>query len=178
MLKYRIVSSIVILLFYINNIALAKVEAPRNVILGSNPIHLPELEFIDSDGNKRKFEEFEGNVLLVHFWATWCGQCVSEMVDLNRLQKEFKKLPFKVITISEDFKGIKIVQQFFEHHGINNLDIYLDQKTALFNEFKIIGLPTTIIFDHEYNQIMRFNGPVKWQSKKEELLKYINNVKP
>ena len=42
---------------------------------------------------------------LLVFWATWCGSCISELPSLENLAKDFRKLPFKIIALSQDYQG-------------------------------------------------------------------------
>jgi thiol-disulfide isomerase/thioredoxin len=65
-----------------------------------------EVNFYDSEGNKVFLDQFEGTTILLVFWATWCGTCVSELPSLDNLQKDFRKLPFKIISVYQSFNGI------------------------------------------------------------------------
>ena len=67
-----------------------------------------EVNFFDIQGNKVYLDQYEGTNILLVFWATWCGTCVSELPSLDNLQKDFRKLPFKIIAVSQDYQGIDI----------------------------------------------------------------------
>lgn len=133
--------------------------------------HKPELvaddiPIFDKDNNKHYFEEYEGKTLLVVFWATWCSSCVQEILDLDILQKDFRKLPFTVIAISEDYQGIEQIKKFYKDNDIRHLDIYHDYKNSLFKEFKVVGMPTSFIITPEGKNVGSFKGVVNWYDEK------------
>lgn len=121
-----------------------------------------DIPIYDTDDKKIFFDKFEGKTILVSFWATWCSPCVDEMPQLNVLSRDFRKLPFEIVTISQDFGGIKIVQDFFNKYEIDNLKIYHDKKNQLFRELEIAGLPTNLIIDSEGFIRVILEGSVNW----------------
>jgi thiol-disulfide isomerase/thioredoxin len=135
----------------------------------------PEIEFLDENQKKHLFEEFEDQVLLVHFWATWCDVCAKELPSLDRLQKDLRKQTFKIIAISEDFKGETTVKEFYKSQNIKNLAIYLDEKNKIFNALNIVGLPTSFIINKEGKIVVRITGVVDWQDEavREVIQKYL-----
>ncbi|MEE2930370.1 MAG: redoxin domain-containing protein, partial [Pseudomonadota bacterium] len=62
----------------------------------------PSAAFVDADGNNIRLQDFEGQTLLINFWATWCGPCEREMPSLAALQTARGDADFKVIAISVD----------------------------------------------------------------------------
>ncbi|MFV9875471.1 MAG: TlpA family protein disulfide reductase [Rickettsiales endosymbiont of Dermacentor nuttalli] len=142
------------------------------------PRSLPEISFFDENNKDHLLEEFDGQVVLLTFWATWCTSCLEEIQDLDMLQKDFKKKPLKVLAISEDFKGIEAVNDFYKLHEIKYLDKYIDQKSVLFSAFNVIGIPTSIIINHNNKEIARVIGAVNWNDPelRNLLNKYIQTV--
>jgi thiol-disulfide isomerase/thioredoxin len=65
-------------------------------------ISIPDFPFVDFDGRTRKLSDFRGQVLLLDFWATWCGPCVSEMQDLRKIYQAFHPRGFEIIGINGD----------------------------------------------------------------------------
>jgi thiol-disulfide isomerase/thioredoxin len=121
-----------------------------------------EVNFYDSEGNKVFLDQFEGTTILLVFWATWCGTCVSELPSLDNLQKDFRKLPFKIISVSQDFKGIEVAKKHFSAHGIRHLETFHDRKNKLFRELSVIGLPTAFLINAEGKNKIVFRGRIKW----------------
>lgn len=130
-----------------------------------------DIPIFDENGEKHYMEEYEGRALLVVFWATWCSPCVQEMLDLDVLQKDFRKLPFTILAISEDYQGIKTVQEFYKSNDIRHLSIYHDYKNALFKDFKVVGMPTSFIINADGKNVASFKGVVNWYD--EEVRKAI-----
>lgn len=116
----------------------------------------------DPYGNKVFLDQFEGETILLVFWATWCGNCVHDLTSLDNLQKDFKKLPFKVIALSEDFQDIEIVQNHFERLKIRHLKVYHDRQNQIFKAFDIVGLPTAYLINASGKLKLSFKGSVKW----------------
>lgn len=129
------------------------------------PLPTPrKLPFKDAEGKDVILKQFKGKVVLLNFWATWCTPCALEMPHLDAIQEEFddQDIPIKVVAVSEDFKGVDVIKQFFASNSIDSLDIYMDPKNTLFRTFEIVSLPTTILIDSEGQQVLQISGYVNW----------------
>lgn len=122
-----------------------------------------EVGFFDGDGNKVYLDQYEGTNILLVFWATWCGTCISELPALDNLQKDFRKLPFKVIAVSQDYKGIEAVKDYFFAHELRHLGVFHDHKNQLFRELSVISLPTAFFINADGKNKLVFRGRIKWQ---------------
>ena len=121
-----------------------------------------DVAFFDENGQKHFITEFDGKTLLLTFWATWCAACTKEMPDLDMLQKDFRKLPFAIIAVSQDFQGIPIIKKYFEKNEIRYLDIYHDYRNQLFNAYAVVGLPTSFLINQEGKIVLSFAGTIDW----------------
>lgn len=141
-----------------------------------------DIAIFDESENKVYLEQFEGNVVLIVFWATWCSHCIDEMVDLDILQKDFRKFSFKVLPISEDYSGVATVKSFYEKHDLRHLPILHDFNSQLFQAFSLSGLPTTFLVNEDGIIMAKFSGIVNWHDEivRSMLLSYIpgNNAMP
>jgi thiol-disulfide isomerase/thioredoxin len=144
------------------------------------PQALAEFEFTDGEGKLRNLEEFENKVILLNFWATWCTSCVVEMGELDNLQKFFRKKPFQVIGLSQDFKGAEQVKKFFTANKIVNLEIFHDPGNKIFRSLNIAGLPTAILINGEGKAVAELKGKVDYQSDevKALIMRYIKPLPP
>ena len=122
-----------------------------------------EVGFFDGDGNKVYLDQYEGTNILLVFWATWCGTCVSELPALDNLQKDFRKLPFKVIALSQDYKGAGVVKDHFFAHELRHLGVFHDHKNQLFRELFVVSLPTAFFINADGKNKLVFRGRIKWQ---------------
>lgn len=75
---------------------------------------------------EKRFAEGRDTVFVVNFWATWCGPCVKEIPNFDKLQISYSHLPLKVILISVDFKSKleKVVVPFVKRNQIKS-EVYL-----------------------------------------------------
>lgn len=121
-----------------------------------------DIPLYDIEGKKHYLEEYEGKAILLVFWATWCSPCVNEMVDLDLLQKDFRKLPFIILAVSEDYAGIEVVKKFYDVYDIRHLALLHDYKNSLFKAQGIAGLPTSILINGEGKAVGFFTGSVNW----------------
>lgn len=170
---FQLITMISLLLIRISTTA---AEVPSIKITEHEPQYVPdEVAIFDEENKKHFLEEYEGNTLLLVFWATWCSPCTAEMPDLDILQKDFRKLPFKVLTISEDYNGIDPVLTFFKTYDLRHLPKLHDYKNTLFKAFDVVGLPTSILINSEGMAVARFTGSINWYDEKvrDILLKYI-----
>ncbi len=130
------------------------------------PILFPEISFQDDLAADHLMEEFDGSVVLVSMWASWCNVCVNELPELDLLQKKFLKKPIKILALSEDFKGMEKVTEFYKQYNIKYLDAYLDPKNAIFNQLGVVSLPTSFLVNSSGYIIAKITGEVDWGDEK------------
>lgn len=128
------------------------------------PVPAPLEVFRDLDGGRVRLADFEGGVVLVNFWATWCAPCIKEMPALDRLQALLRPEGLTVIAVSIDRGGKEVVEPFARKLGLENLALYLDPKSALARAFGIAGLPTTFLVDAESRVVRGLAGAAEWDS--------------
>lgn len=87
----------------------------------------PEFELPGLDGNAHHVSQWDGKVVLLNFWATWCAPCREEMPMLNRMQAEYGERGFQVVGIALDSPAS--VQSFAEKLGID-YPILIDNATG------------------------------------------------
>ena len=121
-----------------------------------------DIPLFDIEGNKHFLEEYEGKAVLLVFWATWCAPCINEMVDLDLLQKDYRKLSFVILPVSEDYAGIEIAKKFYDGYDLRHLALLHDYKNTLFKELRIAGMPTSILINAEGQAVGMFTGSVNW----------------
>jgi thiol-disulfide isomerase/thioredoxin len=127
------------------------------------PLPAPALQFTTRDGAEKQLADFKGKLVLVNLWATWCGPCVEEMPALDRLQAQLGG-KLTILAISEDRQGEAVVAPFLDKHGIKDLAIYLDPKTAATNAFGAEGLPTSYLIAADGTIIGKEEGGAAWDA--------------
>ncbi len=105
------------------------------------------------DGKKiYKLSAFEGNVVLLNMWASWCGGCKKEMPEFFKLQKEYDK-GFKIVTVSVDkdpVKSQKFLRSVEKELGYKTPFYTLyDPKKGLPKAYGAMGMPSSYLIDKE-----------------------------
>jgi peroxiredoxin len=108
---------------------------------------MPDFELPDSSGKTVKLSgALQGKKLvLINFWATWCGPCRVEMPSFEKLYNEQKNNGFTILAIAEDKERAK-VDQYLQGKPVS-FPVLLDPNNALATQLKIQSFPTTVLLD-------------------------------
>lgn len=126
----------------------------------------PTTPFTDASGKTVTLADFEGQVVVMNLWATWCGPCKVEMPTLARLQAAYAAQPVAVVPVSVDRKDDHdLAVAFIAAHP--PLKLYRDPsyRMAFSLEPKAQGFPTTVIYDRHGVERARLSGDADWSSK-------------
>ena len=107
----------------------------------------PQLELETVDGKTLNLESLHGHVVLLNFWATWCGPCRDEIPELNSLEHDFSDSGLKVIGVSWDDSGEGIRQ--FQTEIPQDYTVALGGENLQAQFAGIRSLPATIVIDRE-----------------------------
>tara|TARA_R110000868_G_scaffold36962_2_gene130702 strand:- start:15692 stop:16345 length:654 start_codon:yes stop_codon:yes gene_type:complete len=130
----------------------------------AQPVAVPETIFTGMDGVELTLKDFRGKIVLLNFWATWCGPCVREMPSLERLHRKLAGDGFTVLALSEDRKGWEKITPFRKQLGLTDLPLYHDVGSKMMFAAKARGLPTTILIGRDGAELGRLTGPAEWDS--------------
>jgi len=144
-----------------------------NFSLSDPPVPASTVPLPLLSGETSSIPDYDGRVVLLNFWATWCAPCVREMPSLDRLQAALGEEGLTVLAVSFDRKGAEVVQPFMEKLGLKDLQIVLDPKGNVMRQFMVGGLPTTYLIDREGRMVGGIEGPVEWDGPEaQELIRY------
>ena len=104
------------------------------------------------DGKNLKLSELAGDVVLINFWASWCGPCRTEMPLLNAMHKKYKALGFTVLGVNVEEQS-KNARSYIAERPVN-FPILLDSSNRVSRLYKVVAMPTTVVVDRDGN--MRF----------------------
>ena len=127
---------------------------------------------IDMDGIPVKLSDFEGKIVFLNFWTTWCPDCVDEMPDIEKLHKKMNNNDFIILGI--DLKeSTKKIKKFIKKHKLT-FKIVLDKKGDMGRAFGIRSIPTTFILNRKGGLIGKAMGARNWDKKKSlDLFEYL-----
>ncbi len=133
----------------------------------------PDFTLVNIEGKNVSLSDYKGKVVIIDFWATWCGPCRKGIPDLIELQKKYKK-KVAVIGISLDGATTKAgVPDFVNKMGINYPIVYFNDK-VLSDYGGINAIPTTFIIDKKGNIVKKLVGlypKSTFEQQLDELLK-------
>jgi thiol-disulfide isomerase/thioredoxin len=122
-------------------------------------------EFSDREGNIVTLSEMKGRHILLNVWATWCPPCRKEMPSLDRLKPILERdTDITVMALSVDRAGFEQLQAFYNTYGLKNLALYRGDEQVVLGALAISGLPTTLLLDHEGQEVARLIGPTDWDA--------------
>ncbi len=108
----------------------------------------PDFSLKDADGRTVKLSDYLGQVVLLNFWATWCGPCRIEIPWFIEFEQRLKDQRFAVLGVSMDDDGWDAVRPYVEKHRINYRMVVGDENVSqLYGG--VDALPTTFLIDRE-----------------------------
>lgn len=110
----------------------------------------PNFTLKDANGKSVSLSDYKGKVVLLNFWATWCGPCGLEIPWFEEFEQQYKSQGFAVLGVSMDDDGWPAVKPYMEEHKINyRVLLGNDSVSQLYGGLD--ALPTTFIIDREGN---------------------------
>jgi peroxiredoxin len=108
----------------------------------------PEFTLKDSNGQTVHLTDYKGKVVLLDFWATWCGPCKVEIPWFIEFEQQFKDRGFAVLGVSMDEDGWDAVKPYIEDHKINyRVMLGNEQISDIYGGLD--SLPTTLLIDRQ-----------------------------
>ena len=105
----------------------------------------PEFQVKDLKGEELSLEKYKGQVVLLDFWATWCGPCIAELPNVKKTYQKYKDQKFQIIGISLD-RSQQPLEAFIEKEKLGWVH-YWDQSGQIANQYKVTGIPSMFLLD-------------------------------
>jgi thiol-disulfide isomerase/thioredoxin len=122
-------------------------ELSHRVTALDPPVGAPAFALNDMDGEPHRLADYEGKVVLVNFWATWCPPCRKEMPSLERLYQQFKDQPFMVLAVNQWETDDHVFSYMGELNVFPEFPILFDSESTISEAYGVRGLPTSVIID-------------------------------
>ena len=157
---------LIIFIFLINS-ALANTEPDiKNLVISKELKKINSLTFLDAQNNEINLDDYQGKLILINFWATWCAPCKEEMPSLDQLQINNKLFNLKIFPINIGQDKVNKAQKFFDDLDIKNLEIYFDTSINLAKILSLRGVPTSILINKDGQEFARIIGSIDFNDVK------------
>ncbi len=120
----------------------------------------PSFRLTSLDGTPVDSMQLRGKVLLVNFWATWCGPCKEEMPALERLKSIFANKEFELLAVTTDQQR-EGIRKYVATLGLH-FPVLIDERKEVSAAFGVRGLPTTVLIDKQGRMAALVVGPRQW----------------
>jgi thiol-disulfide isomerase/thioredoxin len=135
---------------------------------------LPGFILSDMGGKAHSLSHYRGKVVMLNFWATYCGPCIKEIPSMQRLKEKLAGKPFEILAINMAEEQADVAA-FLQRHKIQvNFPILLDQEGTVIEQWMISAVPTTFIIDPEGRIKYALYGGLEWDN--DEVINTINGL--
>jgi peroxiredoxin len=128
------------------------VDAPKRVAAA-------DFKLTDATGQEVQLSDYKDTVVLLNFWATWCGPCEVEMPWFKEFEQTYKDRGFAVLGVSTDEGGWTLVRAYMQAHNIN-YRVALDDGKMPAPYKDVEALPTSYLIDRQGRIAQRHQGLV------------------
>lgn len=135
-------------------------------------IKIVDFELADLRGVKRKLSGYAGSVVLLNFWATWCGPCRAEMPSMQRLQDSLGAKGLRIVAV-DLAEGADLAAPFVRELRLT-FDVLLDLSGAVGGEYGVRALPTTYLIDRSGTVLAGKAGAQEWDTP--EVKRFLERV--
>jgi len=145
-----------------------------NIVINETPRPISSLIFEDFSGNKINLKDYQGKLVIINFWATWCAPCKKEMPSLDALYQDSNFKNLEVLAVNMQQPNKLKTKKFFSELNIKNIKIFFDSDLNFVKKFKLRGVPTTVLINKKGEEFATIIGEANFQDKNflKWLLKY------
>lgn len=129
-----------------------------------NPLP-PSLKLRDLNGKPYDLADYRGKVVLINFWASWCGPCVKEIPSLNRLVKKMQGSDFALLTVDIKEPPEKIHEFFKELKIKHEFPVLMDIDGEASKQWKVYAYPSNYLLDKEGQIRYGYRGALEWDQQ-------------
>lgn len=122
----------------------------------------PEFSLRELNGNVASLSGYRGKMVLLNFWATWCGPCRDEMPSMEQLSRNFGGQGLTVVAINQR-ENAALVARFMKTHNLN-FSTLLDADGRVAASYRVYGIPVSYVIDSDGRAIGMKSGSMDWAS--------------
>jgi peroxiredoxin len=116
----------------------------------------PDFTLKSDQGGNMRLSEQRGNVVLVNFWASWCGPCKEELPKMEQLQQDYQDLGFTILAVNVDEDSNK-ANVLLDDIKIS-YPVLFDPTAKVSKLYDVSAMPTTVIIDRDGKQRLLHKG--------------------
>ncbi len=157
---------LIVFIFLMSNSFANEAIDIKNLIIHKELKKYDSLTFLNTKKDQLDLDNYQGNLILLNFWATWCLPCKEEMPSLDLLYKNKNLDNLKIFPINVGQDDTDKSLRFFKELEIKNLEIYFDSPITLAKKFGLRGIPTTILINKNGLEFARIVGSINFNDRK------------
>jgi len=163
---------LILFIFLITDSFANEIVDIKNLVINKELKKYDEITFLDEKNKKLNLKDYQGNLILLNFWATWCVPCKEEMPSLDFLQTHEDLNNLKIFPINVGQDSMEKSLTFFEELKIDNLKMYFDTPITLAKKFALRGIPTSVLINKEGLEFARIIGSIDF--KDQEFINWLS----
>ena len=142
-------------------------EVPlNNMVINEIPKPISSLIFENFFGNEINLKSYHGKLVIINFWTTWCAPCKKEMPSLDNFYQDNNFENLQIFAVNMEQPNTLKTKKFYTDLNIQKLEIFFDRHLNFVKEFKLRGVPTTVLINKRGEEFARIIGEVNFQDKR------------
>ena len=124
--------------------------------VAQQPVQIAEFSLPKLDGQTLRSEDLKDKIVVLDFWATWCENCVSEIPEFNRLEKEYSSRGVRVIGLAVQSGWASDIQKFVKQYNMRYTVLVGNDDTV--SDFGVISFPNTYVIGPGWKVYKKYSG--------------------
>ncbi len=123
------------------------------------PSQAPDFTVYDLEGNPHKLSDYRGKPVILNFWASWCGPCVSEMPEFQKFYEAYgQEIHFLLVNLTDGMQEtVESASAFLEKHGYT-MPVYYDTDIDAAMVYGVSAVPVSYFLDAQGNFVAWAQG--------------------